>query len=138
MTEVARVVATHAALELIVRLRARLGPLMFHQAGGICDGSAPLFFPDGHLSVGSRDRLRGMALVGEIGGCKFFICANQLEAWKHRQFIIDVAPVRGGMFSMQGSHGLRFFTRSRILSAEELGAVEPPLLCDMSLVCPSV
>ncbi len=136
MTGVARVVATHAALELIVRLRARLGPLVFHQAGGICDGSAPLFFPDGY--VDSRDRLLGMALVGEIGGCKFFIVANQSEAWKHRQFIIDVAPVCGGMFSMQASHGLRFFTRSRILSAEELGAVEPQMLCDMSLVCPPV
>jgi hypothetical protein len=128
MTAVARVVATHAALELIVQLRARLGPLMFHQAGGICDGSAPLLFPDGYLPVGSRDVL-GMALVGEIGGCKFFIGANQFEAWKHRQFIVDVEPVRGGMFSMHRSHGLRFLTRSRILSAEEL-------VCDMSLVCP--
>jgi uncharacterized protein len=126
MTEVARVVATDAALDLIVRLRARLGAIMFHQAGGICDGSALLFFPDGYLSVGNRDRLLGMALVGEIGGCKFFIGANQFEVWKHQQFIVDVAPIRGGMFSMQGSHGLRFFTRSRILSAEELAALEPP------------
>jgi len=135
MTEVARVVATGAALDLIVRLRARLGPLMFHHAGGICD-DAPLLFPDGYLSVGRRDRLLGMTLIGEIGGCKFFIDANQLEAWKYRQFIIDVASVRGGIFSVHGGHGLRFFTRSRILSAEELGDVEPLSMCDMSLVCP--
>jgi uncharacterized protein (DUF779 family) len=50
-----------------------------------------------------------MALVGEIGGCKFFIGANQFEVWNHQQFIVDVAPIRAGMFSMQGSHGLRFF-----------------------------
>jgi Protein of unknown function (DUF779) len=76
-----------------------------------------------------------MALLGEIGGCKFFIGANQFEVWNHQQFIVDVAPIRGGMFSTQGSHGLRFFTRSSILSAEEFAALKPGR-CDMSLVCP--
>ena len=36
MTE--RVVATETALELIERLKARYGPLMFHQSGGCCFG----------------------------------------------------------------------------------------------------
>jgi uncharacterized protein len=120
MTEVERVVATRGALELIVRLRARLGPLVFHHSD-VCDGSAPLFFQDGYLPVDSRGRL-----LGEIGGCKFFLDAERFEAWNDRQFIVDVMPVRGGMFSLDGNQGLRFITRSRIFTAEDLVAVAPP------------
>jgi uncharacterized protein (DUF779 family) len=39
---VERVLATDAALELIERLKRQHGPLMFHQSGGCCDGSAPM------------------------------------------------------------------------------------------------
>ena len=42
---VERVLATGEALALIERLRARHGPLMFHQSGGCCDGSAPMCYP---------------------------------------------------------------------------------------------
>ena len=50
---VARVVATPAALTLIAELAARHGPLMFHQSGGCCDGSAPMCYPAGE-SVARR------------------------------------------------------------------------------------
>jgi uncharacterized protein len=36
-----RVAVTPEAAELLGRLRARHGPLMFHQSGGCCDGSSP-------------------------------------------------------------------------------------------------
>ncbi len=36
------VIATQAAHDLIVRLVARHGSLMFIQSGGCCDGSAPV------------------------------------------------------------------------------------------------
>ena len=39
---VERVLATPGALELIERLKQKHGPLMFHQSGGCCDGSAPM------------------------------------------------------------------------------------------------
>jgi uncharacterized protein len=35
------------------------GPLMFHQSGGCCDGSAPMCYPAGELKVGERDVLLG-------------------------------------------------------------------------------
>ncbi len=114
MATVARVTATPAALELIEKLRARHGPLMFHQSGGCCDGSAPMCFQDGELAVGSSDRL-----LGEIGGCSFWMGAAQFEAWRHTQLIIDVVPGRGGMFSLEGVEGLRFLTRSRLFTPEE-------------------
>ena len=45
MTTIPRVLATDAALELIAKLKAKHGPLMFHQSGGCCDGSSPMCYP---------------------------------------------------------------------------------------------
>ena len=114
-----RVVATDAALELIETLYAKHGPLMFHQSGGCCDGSAPMCYPRGELIVGEQDRL-----LGEIGGMPFYIGASQFEYWKHTQLIIDVVPGRGGMFSLEGPEGKRFLTRSRLFSEEEYATLE--------------
>jgi uncharacterized protein (DUF779 family) len=115
MTErVARVVATPAALELIEWLKARHGDLMFHQSGGCCDGSSPMCYPRGEFLIGGQD-----VLLGDIGGCPFYIGAAQFEYWQHTQLIIDVVPGRGGMFSLEGPEGKRFLIRSRLYSDEE-------------------
>ncbi|WP_413894650.1 DUF779 domain-containing protein [Pantoea ananatis] len=37
--------ATLPALQLIAKLRARHGALLFHQSGGCCDGSSPMCYP---------------------------------------------------------------------------------------------
>jgi uncharacterized protein (DUF779 family) len=112
MTE--RVVATQAALDLIERLKYKHGPLMFHQSGGCCDGSAPMCYPLGEFMVGDSD-----IQLGEIGGCPFYMSRSQFEYWEHTQLIIDVVPGRGGMFSLEGPEGLRFLTRSRLYTDEE-------------------
>ena len=117
---VPRVTATPAALELIEMLRGKHGPLMFHQSGGCCDGSAPMCYPQDELMVGEQDRL-----LGHIGGMPFYISASQFEYWKHTQLIIDVVPGRGGMFSLEGPEGKRFLTRSRLFSDAEYEALEP-------------
>ncbi|MGB5065502.1 MAG: DUF779 domain-containing protein [Candidatus Competibacter sp.] len=119
MTTVPRVLATDAALELIAKLQAKHGPLMFHQSGGCCDGSSPMCYPDGELLVGDGD-----VRLGEIGGCPFYMSAPQFEYWKHTQLIIDVVPGRGGMFSLEGPEGLRFLTRSRLFTDEEQAALD--------------
>ena len=121
---VARVLATDATLALIDRLRAKYGPLMFHQSGGCCDGSAPMCYPQGDFMVGDSD-----VRLGEIGGCPFYMSKAQFAYWEHTQLIIDVVEGRGGMFSLEGPEGLRFLTRSRLYSdAEwaELQAQEAP------------
>jgi uncharacterized protein (DUF779 family) len=106
---VQQVVATPAALELIDQLAQLHGPLMFHQSGGCCDGSAPMCYASGDFIVGDRDRL-----LGHIGGMPFYISASQFEYWQHTQLTIDVVPGRGGMFSLEGVLGLRFLVRSRL------------------------
>ena len=119
MTTVARVLASDAALELIARLKAKHGPLMFHQSGGCCDGSSPMWYPEGDLLVGDGD-----VRLGEIGGCPFYMSAPQFEYWKHTQLTIDVVPGRGGMFSLEGPEGLRFLTRSRLFTDDEWKTLE--------------
>jgi uncharacterized protein len=112
VNEEPKVVATDAALALIEKLKAKYGPLMFHQSGGCCDGSSPMCYPLGELIVGDSD-----VLLGEIGGCPFYISKAQYEYWKHTQLIIDVVPGRGGMFSLEGPEGVRFLTRSRVFGS---------------------
>ena len=118
-----RVTATPATLELLTKLEGMHGPLMFHQSGGCCDGSTPMCYPDGEFKIGARD-----VLLGEVGGCRFYIGGHQYELWKHTQLIIDVVAGRGGGFSVEAPEGVRFLTRSRVFDAAELAVLEanPP------------
>jgi uncharacterized protein len=115
---VERVLATDAALAVIERLRAVHGPLMFHQSGGCCDGSAPMCYPLGEFRTGESD-----VKLGEIGGCPFYMGAAQFEYWKHTQLIVDVVPGRGSGFSLEAPEGVRFLTRSRVFTAEEADVI---------------
>lgn len=109
-----RVSVTPEAEKLIVKLQGMHGPLLFHQSGGCCDGSAPMCYPRGEFRVGAQD-----VFMGEIGGQPFYMGRSQFEYWQHTHLIIDVVPGRGGMFSLEGPEGLRFLTRSRLYSDEE-------------------
>jgi uncharacterized protein (DUF779 family) len=71
-----RVGVTPAAQELIEQLKATYGPIMFHQSGGCCDGSAPMCFQVGEFKVGSVDEK-----VGEIAGCEFWMDREQFKLW---------------------------------------------------------
>ncbi|WP_266216679.1 DUF779 domain-containing protein [Paraliomyxa miuraensis] len=107
--------ATEAALALIRRLIAMHGPLMFHQSGGCCDGSAPMCYPLGEFRVGQSD-----VHLGQLEGCPVYIGDQQYERWRHTQLILDVVPGRGSGFSLEAPEGVRFLTRSRVFGEEEL------------------
>ncbi|SIN83242.1 DUF779 domain-containing protein [Paraburkholderia phenazinium] len=112
--EVERVIVTPAAVELIGKLQAEHGPVLFHQSGGCCDGSAPMCFPAGEFMVGSSD-----VKLGTIAGVPFYMSESQFEYWQHTQLIIDVVPGNGGMFSLERPTGMRFLTRSRLFEDDE-------------------
>ncbi|MBV1862499.1 MAG: DUF779 domain-containing protein [Nannocystaceae bacterium] len=114
-----RVGVTGIAASLIQRLRQTHGPLMFHQSGGCCDGSAPMCYPEGEFKVGRSD-----VLLGEVEGCSVYIGAAQWELWKHTRLIIDAVPGRGAGFSLESPEGMRFLTRSKVLSDEEHAELE--------------
>ncbi len=117
---VPRIISTEKANELIKRLWRVHGPLMFHQSGGCCDGSQPMCFTDGEFRTGSSD-----VCLGVVYGCRFFMSKDQFEYWKHTQLILDVTPGRGSSFSLEIPLGVRFLTRGRVFSEEELMELTP-------------
>lgn len=115
-----RILSTDAAVAVINELRERHGPLMFHQSGGCCDGSAPMCYPAGEFRVGGQD-----ILLGHVAGdVPVWIGAAQFEYWRHTQVTIDVVPGRGAGFSLEGPTGRRFIVRSRVFSDEEVDALD--------------
>jgi uncharacterized protein (DUF779 family) len=115
-----RILATPAAVAMIARLGAIHGPLMFHQSGGCCDGSAPMCYPEGEFRVGGQD-----VLLGTIAdGVAVWIGAAQFEYWRHTQVTIDVVPGRGAGFSLEGPEGVRFIVRSRVFTDAEVDALD--------------
>jgi len=114
MSKIPRVTITAEAAKVVDQLRAKNGPLMFHQSGGCCDGSSPMCYPKDELIVGSSD-----VWLGEVAGCDFYMAKDQFEFWQHTELTIDVVKGRGASFSLEIPLGLRFVTKSRVFSYEE-------------------
>jgi len=119
-----RVSVTPEAMKMIEKLITLHGPLLFHQSGGCCDGSAPMCYPRREFRVGAQD-----VYLGEIGGQPFYMGAAQFDYWQHTQLLIDIVPGRGSGFSLEAPEGFRFLTRSRVFTDaeyEELDRIGPP------------
>ncbi|SDN76232.1 hypothetical protein SAMN05660199_00622 [Klenkia soli] len=134
MDAVERVSLTPEAAEVVRRLRATHGPLMFHQSGGCCDGSAPMCYPRGDFLVGDDDVLLGLLDDAHPGApapvlqpgtaipddlSPVWISGPQFALWRHTQLLLDVVPGRGAGFSLEAPEGVRFLTRSRVFDAGE-------------------
>jgi hypothetical protein len=116
--EIPRVEFTAAAAELVRRLRATHGPLMFHQSGGCCDGSAPMCYPEGEFRTGGSDVLLAeLQVEGVVEPVTFWMSRSQYEVWSHTRLIVDVVAGRGSGFSLEAPEGVRFLTRSRVVDA---------------------
>ena len=118
-----RVDVTPAAADLLRRLRADHGPLMFHQSGGCCDGSSPMCFPDGDFLTGDADEHLGDLDLGAGETVPVWMSKEQFEYWRHTHLTIDVVPGRGAGFSLEAPLGVRFLLRSRLLTDQEVAAL---------------
>lgn len=128
MTQPQRVAFTPEATAMVHQLTEQHGPLMFHQSGGCCDGSAPMCYPDGEFITGDADVLLGRIDVGLEQSVPVWMSAEQFTYWKHTHLTIDLVPGRGAGFSLEAPTGFRFLLRSRLLTdaeVEELEAAEP-------------
>jgi len=105
-----RVIATEAAREAVIRLRAARGPLMFVQSAGCCGGSVPMCFPAGEYLTGPGD-----LLLGRIVGCPFYMDTRQYETWRAAKLVLDVEPGSPEGFSLAAGDGLHFVTRTMAL-----------------------
>jgi len=121
---VPRVEITPEAAAVLRQLEAQHGPLLFHQSGGCCDGSAPMCYPRSEFKIGQRD-----VHLGDVEGVPVYIGGHQYEVWKHTQLLIDVVPGRGSGFSLEAPLGVRFLTRSRVFDEGEKAWLEgcPPV-----------
>lgn len=117
MTDTPRVELTPAAADLLRRLRETHGPLMFHQSGGCCDGSAPMCYPAGEFRTGGSDvRLASLTVEGVAEPISFWMSKSQYDVWSHTRLIVDVVPGRGSGFSLEAPEGVRFLIRSRLVA----------------------
>jgi hypothetical protein len=114
-----RVVVSPAAASLIRSLKAAHGPLLFHLAGGCCEGSAPMCLERGGFRVGGRD-----VLLGEVEGCPFYVGAAQYAYWAPYRIVVDVTEDGGDSFSLEAADGVRFTVLSRPLAHEEPSRAE--------------
>jgi uncharacterized protein (DUF779 family) len=103
--------ATPAAVEMIERLREKHGPIVFHQSGGCCDGSAAMCLGADELPPGPND-----VELGQIAGVPFLIDRDQYERWGRPDFLIDVAPGGSDSFSLEGPEGVHFVSRTPLNS----------------------
>lgn len=138
---VPRVVVLPAAMDLLVLLRKKHGPLMLHQSGGCCDGSSPMCYPQGEFIVGEQEVLLGVLdlrlspnhVLGDAptdpDSVPVWISPQQFATWRHTQLVLDVVPGRGAGFSLDAPEGVRFLTRSRVFNPAETQALaQQPLL----------
>ncbi len=118
-----RVALTAEAAALLVSLTELHGPLMFHQSGGCCDGSSPMCYPAGEFKLGGSDVHLGDLEVAGLAPIGFHMSRSQFGYWSHTHLTVDVVPGRGGGFSVEAPHGVRFLIRSRLFSAAESAAL---------------
>ncbi|GLY01163.1 MULTISPECIES: DUF779 domain-containing protein [Actinoplanes] len=122
---VSRVDVTPAAADLMRRLREQHGPLMFHQSGGCCDGSAPMCYLEGEFRTGGSDvLLESLAIEGVPEPITFWMSSAQFALWKHTHLTVDVVPGRGSGFSLEAPEGVRFLIRSRLFTEAEIATLE--------------
>lgn len=118
---ISRIRITPAAADRLRRLRAEHGPVLLHQSGGCCEGSAPMCFRVAEFRVGGAD-----LLLGEVEGCPVYMGAAQFAVWAGFEITIDLVEEGGGdSFSLEAADGVRFLSRSRLFTETELPEVEP-------------
>lgn len=114
-----RVAVTPDAAALLRTVVGRHGPVMFHQSGGCCDGSAPMCYPVGEFLTGDADVLLGTLDIPGLDPIEVWIGKQQFQAWQHTRLTIDAIPGRGAGFSLEAPEGMRFLTRSRLFTEQE-------------------
>lgn len=112
--DVQRVVATEAARALLATLRQRHGEVFVYQSHGCCDGSTPMAFKPGEMTLTAED-LR----YGEVDGVVVWVGRTQAEYMQGTQLILEVGQGSLGTFSLEDGEGLHFKARQRLWSEDE-------------------
>lgn len=117
---VKRVEVTDAALDLIRQLKEKHGPIVFHQSGGCCEGSAAMCYVQGDFKVGGVDIL----LETLDGDVPFYMHEALYNYSKHTQIVLDAIDGFDSGFSLESIEGKSFLSRSRMFTEEEYEEVK--------------
>jgi len=117
-----RISATPSAIELIQKLSAQYGPLIFMQSGGCCEGSGPLCMPANEFRASPSD-----VIIGEISGAVFYMSDSHFSFSENTHTILDAVPGSGGSFSLECGSGQAFITKGRLFTDDELKQLKPAL-----------
>lgn len=112
-----RVESTPAAREMLGELWDGNGPLLVHQSGGCCDGSAPMVFPTDEFRVGEANVRLGTVELGNGRDVPVWVSDGEVRVWENSVLVLDLEPGRAAGFSLEGSTGKRFVSRVRITGA---------------------
>ncbi|WP_419799423.1 MAG: DUF779 domain-containing protein [Terasakiella sp.] len=100
---------TPQARDILQKLKAEHGKLIFLISGGCCDGSAPLCFIASEFTLGESD-----IQIGLVDDTAVYVANTLSDHIKgDDQFCLDVAPGRGGGFSLEAPYGVRFINREQ-------------------------
>ena len=80
-----RVALSDTSIDLLRKLWDQYGPLMFHQSGGCCDGSSPMFYQRGEFRTGAQD-----VLLGEVANAQGAYSAHHI--WTETTAHIRLLP----------------------------------------------
>jgi uncharacterized protein (DUF779 family) len=122
MTE--RISATPPAKELIRKLTAEHGPIVFLQSGGCCEGSGPLCMPAHELKPSAMD-----VILGHLEGAVYYMSDSHFSFAENMHTILDAVPGSSGSFSLDCGSGMAFITKARLYTDEELNQLPPVVRC---------
>lgn len=111
--------ATDGALSLLVSLCEKHGPVLLFQEGGSSDGKSLLCYAFGDDNFTNTE-----VYLGNVNGTPFYVEHKHFEHWKRTQLIIDAVKGTGATNSLESGLGMRFSTRTRLLSDEESQLLE--------------
>ncbi|QXC61293.1 DUF779 domain-containing protein [Aquihabitans sp. G128] len=119
---------TDAAADLVRRLSAEHGPVMFHQSGGCCDGSSPMCYPRASSSWAAATcgwaRWPSPDSTGRsTSGCR----SRSSSTGSTPTSRSTSCPGGGGGFSLESPEGVRFLLRSRLFTDDEEASLVPVL-----------
>ena len=115
-----RISGTPPALELIKKLTAQFGPIIFLQSGGCCEGSGPMCMPANEFRKTPSD-----VKVGEVEGAAFYMGHSHFQFSENTHTILDAIQGSSGSFSLDCGTGWSFITRGRLFTDDELKDLPP-------------
>lgn len=120
-----RIIASEEAKQLTRELiNEYIGiELIFHQAGGCCEGSKPSLYKKHRFRLRKND-----VCIGMIEGIEFWVDKDLFEYWRHTQFTLEVTDGFGaGGFSLETSKKKSFKTSYTLLNAKEQSLMDKKL-----------